>query len=758
MARPRRFIFVLQAFWYLWVTPTYSQSTHTLYYTTHFTSTITGYCSANILPMCENLSWLSISQNISATGGPNTSNANSASGSGGSSPPTGSSSGGLTGSSTGLSSSTGFSSTTTAQPAPSLFFLEGGESFSGYFAVLGEDGNVFLTDVETASGTGFSINSFGKVSTLEEPPQDLLYRRNSTASSRIRRRQDDLIDWGDLLAALPDIATTLGVTERFHFEGKELLLDTGGFTYTLYVQQQNGTYYLMKMARRGSNIPEFLTKLPLTWASTSGTVTLTKPPISTSTNTGGLNPSDILVYDIITSSKLESFCSLLLGYFGTVTSTLNSIASIATKTTTLLETASFPRTETSTIIETSTGSRYTVWIIETATALRSKRMLDNGREIETTVTSYLRRTVTSDNIETPGPLKTFPAAQVRAGCSMAVTAPITSTIITTSITSEPYIESRRSTSTPVVISATTSSTITYNILSTTLHGNGVLRAEITELAPSLRPMIYANRQVNGDTSIPTPGVQLGMFVTRQSWGVSYASNAHRALIITQHLRSGTVMNTYGWHISTSVIANPQSSSVISAYQVSIAVIGSSVVTRRDVNAVEAAPSPVPDGAAAPEPAPVESAGASSSAAASSKAASSPAAAGSSSAAAGSSSAAAGSSSAAAGSSSAAAGSSSAAAGSSSAAQSSSAPTAVGILYMDSSDGYLYPMKNLMSQLDGYENRDTFWVCTNDAAIPRTTLYLYRSTGFAELVARHEPTLTGCSTFHSVLPMVIPATR
>ncbi|KAF3147776.1 hypothetical protein TWF594_002356 [Orbilia oligospora] len=637
--------------------------------------------------MCENISWRSISQNISTTSGPNTSNANSASGGGGSSPPTGSGSGSLTGSSIGLSSSTGFSSTTTAQPAPSLFFLEGGESFSGYFAVLGEDGNVFLTDVETASGTGFSINSFGKVSTLEDPPQDLLYRRNSTASSRFRRRQDDFIDWGDLLAALPDIATTLGVTERFYFEGKELLLDTGGFTYTLYVQQQNGTYYLMKMARRGSNIPEFLTKLPLTWASTSGTVTLTKPPSSTPTNTGGLNPSDIFVYDIITSSKLEEFCSLLLGYFGTATSTLSSIASIATGTTTLLETASFPRTETSTVIETSTGSRYTVWIVETATALRSKRMLDNGRETETTITSYLRRTVTSDNIETPGPLKTFPAAQVRAGCSMAVTAPITSATITTSITSEPYIESVRSTSTPVVISATTSSTITYDILSTTLHGNGVLRAEITELAPSLRPMIYANRQVNGDTSIPTPGVQL--------------------------------------------------------------------VTRRDMNAVEA-PIPVPDGTAAPEPAPVESAGASSSAAASSKAGSSSAAGASSSAAAGSSSAAAGSSSVAAGSSSAAA--SSEPPVSSSAAQSSSAPTAVGILYMDSSDGYLYPMKNLMSQLDGYENRDTFWVCTNDAAIPRTTLYLYRSTGFAELVARHEPTLTGCSTFHSVLPMVIPATR
>ncbi|KAF3217593.1 hypothetical protein TWF106_007899 [Orbilia oligospora] len=749
MARPRKLIFVLQALWSLWVTPAYSQSTHTLYYTTHFTSTITSYCSANILPMCENLSWLSISQNISTTVGPNTSNANSASSSGGSSPPTGSGSGGSTGSSTGLDSSTGFTSTTTAQPAPSLFFLEGGESFSGYFAVLGEDGNVFLTDVETASGTGFSINSFGKVSTLEEPPQDLLYRRNSTARSRIRRRQDDLVDWGDLLAALPDIATTLGVTERFYFEGKELLLDTGGFTYTLYVQQQNGTYYLMKMARRGSNIPEFLTKLPLTWASTSGTVTLTKPPSSTSTNTGGLNPSGILVYDIITSSKLEEFCSLLLGYFGTVTSTLSSIASIAIKTTTLLETASFPRTETSTVIETSTGSRYTVWIIETATALRSKRMLDTGREIETAVTSYLRRTVTSDNIETPGPLKSFPAAQIRAGCSMAVIAPITSTIITTSITSVPYIESIRLTSTPVVVSATTSPTITYDILSTTLHGNGVLRAEITELAPSLRPMIYANRQVNGDTSIPTPGVQLGMFVTRQSWGVSYASHTHRALIITQHLRSGTVMNIYGWHISTSIIANPQSSSVISAYQVSIAVIGSSVVTKRDVNVVEAAPSPVPDGTAGPGPGPVESAGASSSAAAaSSKAASSSAAAGSSSAAAGSSEPEPPVSSSAASSSGA----------QSSPAQSSSAPTAVGILYLDSSDGYLHPMKNLMSQLDGYENRDTFWVCTNDAVIPRTTLYLYRSTGFAELVARHEPTLTGCSTFHSVLPMVIPATR
>ncbi|KAK6528351.1 hypothetical protein TWF281_009594 [Arthrobotrys megalospora] len=800
--RSNEFMLVIHALFSLWAKSTYSQSTHTIYHTTRFTSTVTGSCIANSLPMCKNVSWLPISLgNSTAIGGSTTSSGTSSgtglgtgsgtfsgtssdneSGTGtASSTQTQSTSGeGSASTRTGVSTGTG-SATTTARPAPSNFFLEGGESFSGYFAVLGEDGNVFLTNVTSASGTGFSINQFGIVSTLQEPVQNLVYHRNTTVL-RLQKRQDGLVDWGELLASLPGTAATLGVTERFYFEGKELRLGNGGQIYSLYVQQQNGTFYQMKMARDGSDIPSSLTKLPLTYASTSGTVTLAQPSDSGSTlisssrsssgtgtttaGSGTVTPSSALAYEIITSLGLQSFCSLLLGYFGTVTSTLESTASITTGTTTYILAVSVTSTSIITISESSTSYRTTVYAIESATTIVVKRKLEDSLGTEASLVSYFRKTVTQDTIETPDPLKTFQAAEIRAGCSRAVTAPQTSTEISTSITSAPYLASTNSISTPTTSSTTTSTSIvTIRELTSTLYVAGCLRAEISTLVTQSRGLAFMRMNVFDTTTT----------------GASYVYDTRNALIITREHPSGTIRNTYAWQVSTSVIANAQLANVVSAYQVNFGLIGSRDTTPRDRDVIEAAPNPAPDGTA--EPVPLETAGAASSAPSNSAGASSAPSnsKGASSApsnSAGASSApsnSAGASSApsnSAGASSApsnSAGTSSAPSSSAgaSSAPDSSAPGSSGessggtptttqspmdFVYFDARNRFLVLKKDLMRAGPGYENRDTFWLCTDGGSPPATTLYLYLSTGFPALVATFQPTLTGCTTFESLFPL------
>ncbi|KAK6360281.1 hypothetical protein TWF730_006429 [Orbilia blumenaviensis] len=710
---------VTQVLCLLWTKLAYSQSTITTYLTTRVTSTITGSCNGNPLPLCENVGWLPQS-NYNSTA--NASRISTSS--------TGTSSTGTTSRRATTTRLTTSTTTSTSGPAPSLFFLEGSGNFSGYFAVLGGARDVFLTNIEIAAGIGFSLDEFGQLLTLEEPIKNLLYRKNSTLAQS-RKRQDDLLDWGNILAALPEVAAALGVTERFYFEGKELRLENGGNNYTLYVQQQNGTHFLMKMARLGSSVPQEFTRLPLTWASTSGTVTAARPTstgtttttqasnnIGSSTGTGTNNPSatgttstvssSILAYDIITSLKLQSFCSLFLGYLGTVISTVEDISSIATSTSTsvFIGESTDITTDITTEISTSKGRSLDV---QTATAIKPpRRMIKRKKqEIEKSpaslvweyvsykdVSSPITERQTSTAIETPDALKSFPTAELRAGCSSAVTAPQTSTEISTSVTSVLYVETAGASTFTSILTTTVSSTSITNsaeLIISTIHANGIFRAEVAGIATNTQFFIFATQDPNGDTTIPNTGLEINTRTTQQAWGVSFVGGTRNALIVTQQLRSGNLMNTFGWQVSTSVIGNAELSSVISAYQVKMVLMGSSAYSKRGEDAAEDLPVSALDAAPRPRrgtPAEIP------------------------------------------------------------------VQTAVELLYLDYADGYLLPAKEIL-QGEGYEGRDTFWICTDSDVPTHTTLYLYQSAGFKELAASWEPSLQGCTTFTSVLPMVVP---
>ncbi|KAF3161379.1 hypothetical protein TWF751_011359 [Orbilia oligospora] len=355
-----------------------------------------------------------------------------------------------------------------------------------------------------ANNADFKLTPEGTISAIGANQRLIVYRRQTSSVGTPD-------DYGDVLILRGNTLADNDLSRKWYFRGYSLDLQNPSTfqIYRVYLLQIERTRYAVKMGAVGAQVPSTFetydlcyepavrsrtstsstrTTLPISSVISSSLSSSYRPPSTspdlssnvpesspamisstplsslsseTSSSSYMQSPSSsassvmLNAYDIITLEALYSFCSNLLRFTVTSTSstvTSSSIAEVSTKTITSSEL----------VVCTSSHIEYvsTSYIpIETSvTDLRQKKAFIARRQ---------------EPYTTPAPLTSFNDAEVRAGCSSAIAAPTTTVdSTTTSVVVVPYPSTTDFSFTETSYSTELVSSTIQSVLTSTIAANG----------------------------------------------------------------------------------------------------------------------------------------------------------------------------------------------------------------------------------------------------------------------------------------------